>query len=77
MKYDAPERYYHTKVKRGVSGKHETFIMLGGLLWDRKDILPTETLSLKVVGTNGALPRKSLRETQIQDTDIAEPNIKW
>ena len=50
--------------------------LLGGLLWDRKDILPTETLSLKVVGTNGALPRKSLRETQIQDDDIAEPNVK-
>ena len=76
MKYDAPERYFHTKVKQGVSGRHETFIMLGGLLWDRKDILPTETLSLKVVGTNGALPRKSLRETQIQDDDIAEPNVK-
>ena len=66
MKYDAPERYYHTKVKRGVSGKHETFIMLGGLLWDRKDILPTETLSLKVVGTNGALPRKSLRKPRFK-----------
>ena len=25
MKYDAPERYFHTKVKQGVSGRHETF----------------------------------------------------
>ena len=75
MKYDAPERYFHTQVKRGVNGGHETYLMLGGQLWEKNIQLPSETLSLKVVGTNGMLPRKTLRETQIQDSSTGEPNV--
>lgn len=75
MKHDAPERYFHTKVKRGVNGGHETWLILGGQLWDAQHPLPSETLSLKVVGTNGILPRKTLRETQIRDYNTGEPNV--
>lgn len=76
MKYEAPERYFHTKIRRGVTGGYETWLILGGELWDKQKILPSETLSLKVIGTNGALPRKALRETQIRDNDTGEPNVK-
>ncbi|MDO1509201.1 MULTISPECIES: type VI secretion system baseplate subunit TssF [unclassified Neisseria] len=75
MKHEAPERYFHTKVKKGVTGRHETWLMLGGIYWDKQQVLPLETLSLKVVGTNGMLPRKTLRETQICDYNTGEPNV--
>lgn len=76
MKHEAPERYFHTKIRRGVTGGYETWLTLGGQLWDKQKKLPSETLSLKVIGTNGALPRKALRETQIRDNDTGEPNVK-
>lgn len=75
MKYDAPERYFHTRVKQGVGGKYETYLMLGGHSWEKQNPLPFETLSLKVTGTNGKIPRKTLRETQIRDTSSGIPNI--
>lgn len=76
MKHEAPERYFHTKTRRGVAGGYETWLMLGGQLWDKQKALPSETLSLKVVGTNGVLPRKALRETIIRDNNTGEPNVK-
>lgn len=76
MKSEAPERYFHTQTRKGVTGRYETWLMLGGQLWDEHLALPSETLSLKVLGTNGKLPRKTLRETQIRDNDTGEPNIK-
>ncbi|MCZ5975442.1 type VI secretion system baseplate subunit TssF, partial [Escherichia coli] len=30
LRHDAPERYYHTRVKRGPSGLHDTWLILGG-----------------------------------------------
>lgn len=30
MRHDAPERYYHTRVKRGPSGLYDTWLILGG-----------------------------------------------
>ncbi|OSI10487.1 type VI secretion protein ImpG [Neisseria zoodegmatis] len=75
MKYDAPERYFHTRVKQGVGGKYETYLMLGGHAWEEQNPLPFETLSLKVTGTNGKIPRKTLRETQIRNKSSGIPNI--
>ncbi|STV37557.1 protein ImpG/VasA [Klebsiella pneumoniae subsp. ozaenae] len=33
MRRHAPERYYHTRVKRGVTGMHDTWLILGGQQW--------------------------------------------
>ncbi|WP_027214404.1 type VI secretion system baseplate subunit TssF [Burkholderia sp. WSM2232] len=65
LRHDMPERYYHTRMRRGPSGRFDTWIVLGGHAWDQEDTLPTETLTLSVTGTNGMLPRKALREAGI------------
>lgn len=75
LKHEAPERYFHTRVRKGVAGRYEVWLMLGGHVWENQYDLPLETLSLKVTGTNGMLPRKVLRETQIFDSNIGEPNV--
>lgn len=65
LRHDMPERYYHTRMKRGPSGRFDTWIVLGGHAWDQADTLPAETLTLSVTGTNGMLPRRALREAGI------------
>ncbi|HXZ10603.1 MAG TPA: type VI secretion system baseplate subunit TssF [Paraburkholderia sp.] len=65
LRHDMPERYYHTRMRRGPSGRFDTWIVLGGHAWDQVNSLPTETLSLSVTATNGMLPRKALREAGI------------
>lgn len=63
MRRNAPERYYHTRVRRGVSGLYDTWLILGGDAWERDRLAEYETLSLKVTGTNGQLPRRALQST--------------
>ena len=75
LRHDAPERYYHTRVRKGASGLHDTWLILGGKIWDKNELLETETLSLRVTGTNGMLPRKSLRNARINDLKDSNSNI--
>jgi len=65
LRHDMPERYFHTRLQRGPSGRYETWVVLGGHAWEQLDSLPKEVLSLSVTGTNGTLPRKALREASI------------
>ncbi|WP_035061849.1 type VI secretion system baseplate subunit TssF [Andreprevotia chitinilytica] len=65
LRHEAPERYFHGRVRRGPAGLFETWLVLGGHAWEAQRDLPVETLSLRVTGTNGLLPRKALRESQI------------
>lgn len=81
MRRNAPERYYHTRVRRGVSGLYDTWLILGGDAWERDRLAEQETLSLKVTGTNGQLPRRALQSSllnrceQILQTPIAVRNL--
>lgn len=75
LRHDAPERYYHSRVRRGASGLHETWLVLGGRVWDSQGELPAETLSLRVTGCNGLLPRKALRESQILEMAVGYPCV--
>ncbi len=59
----APERYFHTRVKRGVTGLHDTWLILGGVQWEADREFIREAVSLKITGTNGQLPRKALQST--------------
>jgi len=68
LKHEAPERYYHTRLKQGVAGLFETWLTLGGHIWHNKYSISEETLSLRVTGTNGLLPRKVLRQIQVLDS---------
>lgn len=76
LRHDAPERYYHTRVRKGASGLHDTWLILGGKVWDRDDNLDSETLSLRVTGTNGMLPRKALRNARIDDLKSTQAAVK-
>ena len=70
MRRHAPERYYHTRVKRGVTGMHDTWLILGGQQWEADRELARETVSLRITGTNGQLPRRALQSTLL---DRCEP----
>lgn len=81
MHRNAPERYYHTRVRRGVAGLYDTWLILGGDAWEQERIAEHETLSLKVTGTNGQLPRRALQSAllnrceQILQTPLAVRNL--
>jgi type VI secretion system protein ImpG len=75
LRHEAPERYFHTRVRPGVSGLHETWVVLGGHAWESAETLPLESLSLRVTGTNGMLPRKGLREASISELAESTPNL--
>ncbi len=64
MRHDAPERYFHTRVKCGPSGMHDTWLILGGRSFEIEQLAKKpESLSMRITGTNGQLPRKSLEST--------------
>ncbi|PXX48820.1 type VI secretion system baseplate subunit TssF [Aquitalea magnusonii] len=65
LRHEAPERYYHSSQRQSASGRYDTWLMLGGHAWHQQNSLFSETLSLQVTGTNGMLPRKALRQTQL------------
>ncbi|GCV91543.1 TPA: type VI secretion system contractile sheath large subunit [Escherichia coli] len=75
LRHDAPERYYHTRVKRGPSGLHDTWLILGGDAFDTDRMLEDETLSLSLTGTNGQLPRKALQSTLLDTPVHASQNV--
>lgn len=62
LRDSAPERYYHTRVRRGASGLHDTWLILGGRAWEDDRLTEGETLSLQLTATNGQLPRKALQD---------------
>lgn len=69
LRHDAPEYYYHTRVKRGPSGLHDTWLILGGEAFDNHSVPEDESLSLSLTGTNGQLPRKAL-QSGVLDTAV-------
>ncbi|KQN47494.1 type VI secretion protein ImpG [Serratia sp. Leaf50] len=73
LRHSAPERYYHTRVRRSVSGLHNTWLILGGREWEIDRLLERETLSLQITGTNGQLPRKALQSTLLNDCEQSLP----
>lgn len=76
LRHEAPERFFHTRVRQGTKGLYDTWVILGGHSWETMEALPDETLSLQVTGTNGMLPRKGLREAGINVlTSSSAPNV--
>ncbi|WP_038995220.1 type VI secretion system baseplate subunit TssF [Pseudomonas putida] len=63
LRDEAPERYFHTRLKRGANGLHDTWLILGGEGFDKDTLQVRESLSLRLTGTNGQLPRKALQGT--------------
>ncbi len=77
LRHEAPERYFHARVRPGMAGLHETWVILGGHAWETRETLPEESLSLRVTGTNGMLPRKGLREANLSELAESTPNVTW
>ncbi|RQZ36469.1 type VI secretion system baseplate subunit TssF [Burkholderia sp. Bp9090] len=75
LRHEAPERYFHTRVRPGMSGLHETWVILGGHAWETMGTLPEESLSLRVTGTNGMLPRKGLREASLNEIAVSTQSV--
>ncbi|MFI8415927.1 type VI secretion system baseplate subunit TssF [Serratia sp. NPDC078593] len=81
MRRHAPPRYYHTRVKRGVTGLHDTWLILGGHQWEDDRHIARETVSLRITGTNGQLPRRALQSTlldrceQVVQTPVTVRNL--
>jgi type VI secretion system protein ImpG len=75
LRHEAPERYFHARVRPGMAGLHETWVVLGGHAWETMETLPEESLSLLVTGTNGMLPRKGLREANLSELAASTPNV--
>ena len=75
LRHEAPEHYFHTRVRRGPSGLHETWMILGGSSFDNHSVQENESLSVSVTGTNGQLPRRALQstllDTLVSNTDVA------
>jgi len=69
LRDEAPERYFHTRLKRGPNGLHDTWLILGGAGFDQDRLDSSESLSLRLTGTHGQLPRKALQGTLL-DTPV-------
>jgi type VI secretion system protein ImpG len=65
LRDEAPERYFHTRLKRAANGLHDTWLILGGEGFDEDLLHQTESLSLRLTGTHGQLPRKALQGTML------------
>lgn len=74
LRDDAPERYFHTRLKQGVNGLHDTWLILGGEGFDSDLAGNDKSLSLRLTGTHGQLPRKALQSTLL-DTLVQSSNI--
>jgi type VI secretion system protein ImpG len=74
MRHEAPEYYYHTRVRRGPSGLHNTWLILGGEAFDNHTVPEDESLSLTLTGTNGQLPRRALQST-VLDTVMKTTSV--
>lgn len=66
-----PDRYFHTRVWRGVRGLYETLLMLGGRAHEQQ---PGVKLLLDLTCTNGAFPRMALQQA-LFDTDYTTGNL--
>ncbi|MGN8277910.1 type VI secretion system baseplate subunit TssF [Pseudomonas sp. SMN5] len=63
LRDEAPERYFHTRLKRAANGLHDTWLVLGGEGFDQDRLRAGASLSLRLTGTHGQLPRKALQRT--------------
>lgn len=76
LRYEQPERYFHTATRYGVVGR-ELWVTLAGQLWagtyrDAEDAgnrpEPDRHLTVRALANNGRLPRLALSEATITET---------
>jgi type VI secretion system protein ImpG len=67
MRYESPERYFHTSTRFSVTGNRQLWVNLGGQFWEHADSPPDGHLTVRALANNGRLPRMALRESMISD----------
>ncbi|WP_193551506.1 type VI secretion system baseplate subunit TssF [Pseudomonas ovata] len=75
LRDEAPERYFHTRLKRAANGLHDTWLILGGEGFDSDRVQGQQSLSLRLTGTHGQLPRKALQST-VLDTLVQGSGLR-
>ncbi|MFF7710113.1 type VI secretion system baseplate subunit TssF [Pseudomonas sp. NPDC007930] len=76
LREGAPERYFHTRVRRGPNGLHDTWLILGGEAFERERLGAPQRVSLKLTGTHGQLPRRALRSTLLDSAATGLAGLK-
>lgn len=76
MRYESPDRYFHTSIRHGVTGRREMWVTLGGHLWDEPGSRPDAHVTVRVLANNGRLPRMALRESAINDPASAFTGVE-
>jgi len=66
LRHELPERYFHTRMRRGPSGRFDAYLVLGGHAWEHQQTLQAEKLSVTVTCTNGIVPRQALGAGRIR-----------
>ncbi|KVM88400.1 type VI secretion system baseplate subunit TssF [Burkholderia stagnalis] len=77
LRYEKPERYFHTAIRFGATGR-ELWVTLSGQLWNRHNrdddaaeegpVEPDRYLTVRALANNGRLPRMALTEATITET---------
>lgn len=67
LRYESPERYFHTSIRQRPTGQREMWVTLGGHLWDEPGGLPDGHVTVRVLACNGRLPRMALRDSMITE----------
>lgn len=75
LRDDAPERYFHTRVRQGPNGLHDTWLILGGEAFEDERLLAGQRVSLSLTATNGQLPRKALTRTLLDRMAVDLPGV--
>ena len=73
---ESPERYYHARARRDASGHRAMWLALGGHRNVDLANPPRETLSVRLTGTHGMLPRKALRDAMITEIVAGSPDLQ-
>jgi type VI secretion system protein ImpG len=76
MRYESPDRYFHTSIRHGVTGRREMWVTLGGHLWDEPGSRPDAHVTVGVLANNGRLPRMALRESAINNPASAFTGVE-
>jgi type VI secretion system protein ImpG len=76
LRDEAPERYFHTRLKQGANGLHDTWLILGGEGFDKDNLSNSQSLSLQLTGTNGQLPRKALQATLLDTLVESQSDLR-
>lgn len=69
--YEVLEWYFYLCVCLGVVGLYEMWVVFGGYVWEIMEVLFEESLLLCVMGMNGLLLCKGLREVSFDEFVIS------